>query len=107
FLLFYSVGDDADLQCFPTRRSSDLLRTGGLRGEAKLRPTMAYSVDITSDSRRLIAGCEDGIVRLWDLQSASLTELSGHQNAVSRSEEHTSELQSPDQPVCRLLLEKK
>src|SRR5438552_5334182 len=24
-----------------------------------------------------------------------------------RSEEHTSELQSPDQPVCRLLLEKK
>src|SRR5258708_13786684 len=25
----------------------------------------------------------------------------------SRSEEHTSELQSPDHPVCRLLLEKK
>ena len=24
-----------------------------------------------------------------------------------RSEEHTSELQSPDHPVCRLLLEKK
>src|SRR5258708_15035567 len=27
--------------------------------------------------------------------------------AVSRSEEHTSELQSPDHLVCRLLLEKK
>src|SRR5207244_13278288 len=27
--------------------------------------------------------------------------------ASSRSEEHTSELQSPDDPVCRLLLEKK
>src|SRR5258708_20021835 len=26
---------------------------------------------------------------------------------VMRSEEHTSELQSPDHPVCRLLLEKK
>src|SRR5258708_21413433 len=28
-------------------------------------------------------------------------------NAVTRSEEHTSELQSPDHLVCRLLLEKK
>src|SRR5258708_21073848 len=28
-------------------------------------------------------------------------------NAVHRSEEHTSELQSPDHLVCRLLLEKK
>src|SRR5258708_18438210 len=31
----------------------------------------------------------------------------GHQAAVQRSEEHTSELQSPDHLVCRLLLEKK
>src|SRR5258708_13682259 len=29
------------------------------------------------------------------------------QNARTRSEEHTSELQSPDHLVCRLLLEKK
>src|SRR5258708_3603085 len=28
-------------------------------------------------------------------------------NAIQRSEEHTSELQSPDHLVCRLLLEKK
>src|SRR5258708_31076206 len=28
-------------------------------------------------------------------------------NTLSRSEEHTSELQSPDHLVCRLLLEKK
>src|SRR5258708_24556837 len=28
-------------------------------------------------------------------------------NAILRSEEHTSELQSPDHLVCRLLLEKK
>src|SRR5438552_2132491 len=31
----------------------------------------------------------------------------GHPTADSRSEEHTSELQSPDHLVCRLLLEKK
>src|SRR5258708_26168578 len=30
-----------------------------------------------------------------------------HENALLRSEEHTSELQSPDHLVCRLLLEKK
>src|SRR5258708_29715726 len=30
-----------------------------------------------------------------------------HPSAPSRSEEHTSELQSPDHLVCRLLLEKK
>src|SRR5258708_8628415 len=37
--------------------------------------------------------------------------ITGHPTAVpaqqSRSEEHTSELQSPDHLVCRLLLEKK
>src|SRR5258708_15512556 len=31
----------------------------------------------------------------------------GRQRQVIRSEEHTSELQSPDHLVCRLLLEKK
>src|SRR5258708_27673572 len=30
-----------------------------------------------------------------------------HKNERKRSEEHTSELQSPDHLVCRLLLEKK
>src|SRR5258708_20215428 len=32
---------------------------------------------------------------------------SKHDQALDRSEEHTSELQSPDHLVCRLLLEKK
>src|SRR5258708_26605191 len=31
----------------------------------------------------------------------------GHNERIVRSEEHTSELQSPDHLVCRLLLEKK
>src|SRR5258708_16268435 len=33
--------------------------------------------------------------------------VGGFVNAIARSEEHTSELQSPDHLVCRLLLEKK
>src|SRR5438552_10312620 len=36
-----------------------------------------------------------------------LTGSTGCANPVTRSEEHTSELQSPDHLVCRLLLEKK
>src|SRR5947208_9764478 len=35
------------------------------------------------------------------------TTFLGHSQARGRSEEHTSELQSPDHLVCRLLLEKK
>src|SRR5947208_10722328 len=38
-------------------------------------------------------------------QEAVLVEAEGR--LVARSEEHTSELQSPDHLVCRLLLEKK
>src|SRR5258708_20610034 len=40
------------------------------------------------------------------LKKGSYRELHWHR-VVSRSEEHTSELQSPDHLVCRLLLEKK
>src|SRR5258708_5455930 len=38
---------------------------------------------------------------------SSLIELTGGEPLLQRSEEHTSELQSPDHLVCRLLLEKK
>src|SRR5258708_37884935 len=40
-----------------------------------------------------------------DLHSAQVER--GGKRALARSEEHTSELQSPDHLVCRLLLEKK
>src|SRR5258708_38479846 len=38
---------------------------------------------------------------------ASYASRRGRPNCCERSEEHTSELQSPDHLVCRLLLEKK
>src|SRR5258708_14641311 len=40
-------------------------------------------------------------------QDAYIHNMDGHVTWDSRSEEHTSELQSPDHLVCRLLLEKK
>src|SRR5574340_1490421 len=39
--------------------------------------------------------------------SLEVARTSGLQSPISRSEEHTSELQSPKDLVCRLLLEKK
>src|SRR5258708_19455878 len=42
-----------------------------------------------------------------DSSRAHAAGRSGHRHQGRRSEEHTSELQSPDHLVCRLLLEKK
>src|SRR5947208_13392473 len=47
--------------------------------------------------------CEQSAQRLARVGAARL----GRHDDLARSEEHTSELQSPDQLVCRLLLEKK
>src|SRR5690348_2002510 len=60
-----------------------------------------------ADSRRGMSGLGDPGV---DLRAGQLAALAGtrHTTAgVGRSEEHTSELQSPVHLVCRLLLEKK
>src|SRR5258708_29629430 len=56
----------------------------------------------------IIGGCMDEI-RNHVISTASWIVIGIHQveALMSRSEEHTSELQSPDHLVCRLLLEKK
>src|SRR5438876_5650287 len=77
-----------DLHSFPTRRSSDL--------EAAHPELLADPGLLLAEGRLLAA---EG--RL-DLAATRLAAA-----AASRSEEHTSELQSPVHLVCRLLLEKK
>src|SRR5207244_13444298 len=52
------------------------------------------------------AGCSSAASRAWSQRSARSASIPSP-GACARSEEHTSELQSPDQLVCRLLLEKK
>src|SRR3712207_7652928 len=81
---------------FPTRRSSDL-------GER---------VRMTAEGRRTNAGEGLRLPFLLPLSSVVLAYFSGNSGASSaegppRSEEHTSELQSRQYLVCRLLLEKK
>src|SRR5437762_13862891 len=83
------------LHSFPTRRSSDLVE---VRAEDK-----------TSDFLRFIA--ESPVTKALDGMTESMSAAGAGRLAlmlsVMRSEEHTSELQSPMYLVCRLLLEKK
>src|SRR5438552_13879770 len=61
----------------------------------------------TLDAHRAAARWRDE--RTLDVFYAELARRldSAYAESLSRSEEHTSELQSPDHLVCRLLLEKK
>src|SRR5438105_9379205 len=76
-----------DPHSFPTRRSSDLYATAS--AAMKSRPLQSASSAAASTAPRLSLG--------WHVPS----------ERQSRSEEHTSELQSRVDLVCRLLLEKK
>src|SRR5207248_8655004 len=93
-----------DLHSFPTRRSSDLRRA---------RPSR-----LSADAA-FRGGLDDGLPARHDQASSrsrgvrpvSPPACPGGSRTTSpaerRSEEHTSELQSPYDLVCRLLLEKK
>src|SRR5690606_41556464 len=95
------------LASFPTRRSSDLLRFGPARIEDELH------ADLDQLLRR-DAEVQSTLQMLHELPFHPLRREcgAGHHAAFpagddpSRSEEHTSELQSRENLVCRLLLEK-
>src|SRR5206468_13018289 len=96
-----------DLHSFPTRRSSDLevkevlinllenARNGGARRVTVRISDGGSGLAVEDDGRGIAA---DVLPRVFD--PAFSTTSSG------RSEEHTSELQSRSDLVCRLLLEK-
>src|SRR5207249_10215295 len=83
---FYCDRDPRDLHSFPTRRSSDLVVSSSASGRnsnvsRRSRCTECFSIRSRASVQRL--------------------------RRLTRSEEHTSELQSRFDLVCRLLLEKK
>src|SRR5438270_13019905 len=98
-LLFREYGFDLarHLPSFPTRRSSDLPKTSGelLQAYDSLRTIngLLTSGGLAPIISFIIAG----------LYAASLVAIL----PAARSEEHTSELQSQSNLVCRLLLETK
>src|SRR5436309_9501216 len=84
-----------DLHSFPTRRSSDL----ALLDHAEL-------IELAKQNRGQIVVPTGALIGLDAVTAAAV----GHIHSVrmvTRSEEHTSELQSRENLVCRLLLEKK
>src|SRR5947208_4376529 len=90
------------LPSFPTRRSSDLEYARSHREQLVLKPNRGYGGTGVVLGLATEASEWEGL-----LQQAASTAGDPEQAWVLRSEEHTSELQSPDQLVCRLLLEKK
>src|SRR5690606_41371150 len=94
-------GSHLELDSFPTRRSSDLTRSsvgrpnrvGLTAGTHRARPAVlsrqTYSSPVDVSSQR------------------DPTLNPSARSSPCRSEEHTSELQSRENLVCRLLLEKK
>src|SRR5437773_9175223 len=86
--IFYRNTTRRPLHSFPTRRSSDLARSSG--------SSMAFR-----DSNRS-PGCTTASSTSSRSAATKLRVIS-----TARSEEHTSELQSHHDLVCRLLLEKK
>src|SRR5690606_39750096 len=96
--LFYFYGAPRDLHSFPTRRSSDL-------GDDQLRVDLLLDPDAGALGARAVGRVERERARLELVELERVAVGAGH--ALGRSEEHTSELQSRENLVCRLLLEKK
>src|SRR5690606_41200342 len=100
-------GDHGDLHSFPTRRSSDLLEQASTRFELQAPGPVTRT---SSDLRRMIDE-QNKQVRakiaeaLRSIDPFQLEHLIGTLLNAMRSEEHTSELQSRENLVCRLLLE--
>src|SRR5438552_12513213 len=86
------------LLSFPTRRSSDLVDA-----PAVLDLAVDQANAVLEERRQVAAGEVAVFIDRRGEDGAAVLKIPGR----VRSEEHTSELQSPDHLVCRLLLEKK
>src|SRR5207244_11634916 len=105
--LLSSYLDDSRPPSFPTRRSSDLALYANDTICASLTPA-GFSVKLPEDSRTaLLQKCRGTPLRYFKGAPIKKEYVVLSVSIASRSEEHTSELQSPDHLVCRLLLEKK
>src|SRR5262249_61218989 len=88
-----------DLPSFPTRRSSDLPPTAPAKRSSSMQPTFTPAWTISPRIRTCHGLFYDGDIVHAGVNVGCIDN--------DRSEEHTSELQSLTNLVCRLLLEKK
>src|SRR5690606_41514582 len=98
FVLFFELFDSLhDLHSFPTRRSSDLAsQILRIIEQDRLSEHAASTGAYLHERLQSIA---DSFEKVRNVRGRGLLN--------ARSEEHTSELQSRENLVCRLLLEKK
>src|SRR5207302_8839948 len=105
-LLLTCHTDPRDLHSFPTRRSSDL-KQSDVVVEAEYRtPILHHSCLETHGNVVEYRGGDEATVYA-STQGTFTIPGDAADSLGLRSEEHTSELQSRENLVCRLLLEKK
>src|SRR5207237_9085070 len=93
--------DHPHLHPFPTRRSSDL-------GEGRRIVQRLGPPDRDAPLGRIVAELDVDVVQDLDMVANETDRIDrDFADALGRSEEHTSELQSHLNLVCRLMLEKK
>src|SRR5207302_10467769 len=103
---YHRIAHHPDLHSFPTRRSSDLSQINPMAAMAALQNqitnnhTSNINVNVPAHlfNAAVIQSYGNAIADVIDQKLRTSTH---------RSEEHTSELQSRENLVCRLLLEKK
>src|SRR5438094_4837836 len=101
---FFSSTSARLIVCVATRSAPDL----GGNGAGRFSDTTAICAQPAKKVRQVPAA----MARIWIdvlecLEFMNINPYSRHRSRHLRSEEHTSELQSPYDLVCRLLLEKK
>src|SRR5690606_42024086 len=92
---------------FPTRRSSDLARLGPVLAISSASRPPGRAPGSLRREYRGDAGARGGgavAARADSLGDVSALTREGREDLPGRSEEHTSELQSRENLVCRLLL---
>src|SRR5262249_60773397 len=99
FFLSYAPPAHPDLHSFPTRRSSDLFASRPDRRAARIPGRRSPFLPERTIRRQRRAP------RAW--RAGSTLPRRRSRASRARSEEHTSELQSLTNLVCRLLLDKK
>src|SRR5205085_7428151 len=99
-LFVWCDGAHRDLPSFPTRRSSDLRNTLRVTATRPCTPARAIGTFVAASC---VMSSDCPLVRAASDASSFMLAAP----IVMRSEEHTSELQSQSNLVCRLLLEKK
>src|SRR5258708_25763382 len=101
--IFFFLNDPAPTEIYPLPLHDPLPISGGCREPAGCDPRACLQLlcDPAADRARRTPAAHHGRGRPGPRDAPQAF------GELDRSEEHTSELQSPDHLVCRLLLEKK